>query len=80
MERIGTFSILAKTLFRIVVDTCILPGTSNGTEILLLYLRQWSKEVSLVGIAVISLTSIVNSSSNVHIVNQQTVIEPENHA
>jgi hypothetical protein len=79
MKRKGNFSILASSLFRSVVDTCILPGTSNGTEILLLYVRQWSKEVSIVSIAVLSMASMINSSSNTHMTSQQTVVEPDNH-
>jgi hypothetical protein len=79
MEHLDNFSILAKSLFRSVVDTYILPGTSSGTEILLLYLRQWSKEVSIVGVAMISLACMINSSSNAQLTNQQTVVEPDNH-
>jgi hypothetical protein len=79
MKRKSNFSFLAKSLFKSAIDLCILPGTSNGTEILVLYARQWAKEISIVSIAVISIMSLADSSSGLHITNQQTIVEPDNH-
>jgi hypothetical protein len=41
-------------IFRAVADTCILPGTVNGSEILWLYLLHWKKEYSTFSFALIS--------------------------
>lgn len=45
----------SKSFLRIVVDSCILPGTTLGTEILWLYMKQWKREFSGILFAILSL-------------------------
>jgi hypothetical protein len=42
---------------RVAVDACILPGTMMGTELVLLYFKQWRREYSTIFFGVISLLS-----------------------
>jgi hypothetical protein len=51
----NTFSLVFKTFIRNAIDSCILPGTVLGTEIVWLYFKQWKKEWSAIGLAVLSV-------------------------
>jgi hypothetical protein len=71
------FTIL-KGLTRSVVDFCVLPGTSNGAEILWIYTMQWKNRTSLVLIGLLSFVY-----SNMHMVIEdhlsgKSVNGPEN--
>jgi hypothetical protein len=49
----NTFPSIFKTFVRNAVDSCILPGTVTGGEIVWLYFKQWKKEWSAIGLAVL---------------------------
>ena len=78
MRRRKTFSVIIESLFQSIVDTCILPGTANSTEILWLYTKQWRHELTILVMAIITLLSTMESSQDVNIHKHQTVIEPDN--
>jgi hypothetical protein len=44
-----------KSVVRTAVDGCFLPGTMMGTELMLLWLIKMKKEISTVGLAVLSI-------------------------
>lgn len=41
----GRLWMIAKTLLKSQLDNYVLPGTLSGTEILLLYIAQWKRNV-----------------------------------
>jgi hypothetical protein len=45
-----------KSLTKILVDFCTLPGTALGAEILWIYTMQWKNRISLIALALISFT------------------------
>jgi hypothetical protein len=45
---IGHWWMIVKALVRSQIDSCVLPGTLTGTEILLLYLAQWKRDATVV--------------------------------
>ena len=72
-----SFTIL-KGITKSVVDFCVLPGTSNGAEILWIYSMQWKNHASLVFIGLLSFVY-----SNMHMVIEdhltgRNVSGPEN--
>ncbi|MDQ2657791.1 MAG: hypothetical protein M3Y60_10255 [Bacteroidota bacterium] len=46
---------IAKTVVKNQLDVYILPGTTTGTEILLLYIGQWKRNIALATSATFSL-------------------------
>jgi hypothetical protein len=65
---------LVKTFARTVVDSCILPGTTLGTEILWLYMKQWKKELSTISLAIISIVILqLNLPADAHTVVSQAL-------
>jgi hypothetical protein len=71
------FVLVMKSLVRTVVDGCILPGTTNGTEILWLYGLQWKKEFSTLCFAVLSLLSLAIEPTGSDMLIQQPLTERE---
>lgn len=51
----NSVDLIVKTFVRSAIDSCILPGTSLGTEILWLYCKEWKKEFSGILFALLSL-------------------------
>ena len=52
----NSLRVFSESFVRIVVDSCILPGTTLGSEILWLYMQQWKREFSGIFLAILSLT------------------------
>lgn len=48
---------LVKALIKSSLDNYVLPGTLTGTEIMLLYLSQWRRNLVVVSLAVLYLAS-----------------------
>ena len=48
---------LLKTLIRSSLDNYVLPGTLTGTEILLIYMSQWKRDMLLLTSATLHLIS-----------------------
>lgn len=48
---------LLKTLIKSSLDNYVLPGTLTGTEILLIYMSQWKRDVHLLTTATLHLIS-----------------------
>jgi hypothetical protein len=46
---------IAKTVVKSQLDIYVLPGTTTGTEILLLYIAQWKRDIALATTATLSL-------------------------
>ena len=51
----NSVGLIVKTFVRTAIDSCILPGTTLGTEILWLYCKEWKKEFSGILFALLSL-------------------------
>jgi len=51
----GHWNLIVKNLVRTSLDNYVLPGTTTGTEILLLYLIQWRRDLSHVTTATVYL-------------------------
>jgi hypothetical protein len=79
MESMNTILSHSKSLVKVAVDTCILPGTTCGTEILYLYLIQWKKELSTLFFAFLSiLFAQFNSQIDVRTIPHHSFNENEN--
>lgn len=48
---------IVKTIVRCSLDNYVLPGTLTGTDILLLYMSQWKRDLTLVTFATVYLIS-----------------------
>ena len=48
-------SYMMRSALKVAVDGCTLPGTMMGTELTLLYLKQWRKEYSALCFGILSL-------------------------
>ena len=53
----GQWIVIVKTLVKSSLDNYVLPGTLTGTEILVLYMAQWKRDLIFVTFATISLIS-----------------------
>jgi hypothetical protein len=53
----GHWWMILKSLVKCSLDSYIMPGTLSGTEILLLYMSQWKRDITLVTFATVYLIS-----------------------
>jgi hypothetical protein len=74
----NTLLTVVKPVLRIVMDACFLPGTSNGTEILWLYLIQWNKKFSALCFIILSTLTVVGLSTEVNTMTAQSLNEIDN--
>ena len=51
MDTMGKWWLIAKNLVKSSLDHYVLPGTLTGTEILLVYLHQWKRDIFLIAAA-----------------------------
>jgi hypothetical protein len=66
-----------KLVLKVTVDACILPGTMMGTELTLLYFKQWRRDYSALCLALLSLTfSLADVTFNSSLLSQ-TMAENE---
>jgi hypothetical protein len=71
------FVLILKSLLRAAIDSCILPGTTSGTEILWLYTMQWKKEFSALCFAFLSLLTLATEPAASEMLIQQPLTERE---
>jgi hypothetical protein len=77
----NTAPLFFKTFVRNVVDSCILPGTVLGSEILWLYLKQWKKEWSAIALALLSVIFLhFDLSADARSIVSQTFTEGDSNA
>ena len=68
-DMLGQGLSLLKTLIKSSLDNYVLPGTLSGTEILLLYMRQWKRDVVLLTCATRELMSPQASNSEFEVMS-----------
>lgn len=66
-------------LCKVALDSCLLPGTANGTEIVWLYISHWNKSLSAICFAIISIITIdASTGGDTNIITSRSVSEIEN--
>lgn len=70
---------MMRSALKVAVDGCTLPGTMMGTELTLLYLKQWRKEYSTLCFGVLSLLFSMLEVNSVDASKSQVLTEAEIH-
>jgi hypothetical protein len=78
-KRNSRASHMMRSAFKVAVDGCTLPGTMMGTELTLLYLKQWRKEYSALCFGILSLLFSMLELNRMDAAKNQFATESETH-
>jgi hypothetical protein len=69
---------IVKSIAKMIVDSCILPGTTMGAEILWVYVREWRNQASMVTLALLSFAYLLTAHVGFSNSASKPVTEQEN--
>ena len=69
---------IVKPVVKMIIDSCILPGTALGAEIVWVYCREWKNQISMTAFALISFAYLLTANATVSNGVSKPVTEQEN--
>ena len=78
MKKMNQSFYIMKSMVKMIVDSCILPGTALGAEILWVYVKEWRNQISMTSLALLSFAFLLTAHAGIVTAIIKPVTEQEN--